>query len=191
MISRPYYILFYTSGVYFSKFNSMIEYFKSPVPDNSPLWIFQSDRELTAPEKDILSQRLDAFLSSWKSHEAIVTGQAVIFENRFVLMAGHSAEISGCSKDSLFQIMKSASQELGCSLLTPQLISYRENGAIKSLERALFSSYVKKGLIGPRTVVFDVTLTHVRELNEGKFETQAQNTWMKRFFEITKSANIG
>ena len=38
------------------------------LPDNSRVWIYQSDREFTAQEIDFISDKAKAFIESWTRH---------------------------------------------------------------------------------------------------------------------------
>lgn len=71
------------------------------MPDDSKVWIYQANRQLTLEEIGEMEQLIEGFVEKWEAHKQSVKGFGGIFYKRFiVLMADESvAEVSGCSID--------------------------------------------------------------------------------------------
>ena len=75
---------------------------------HSRVWIYQSDRKLTADEVVQIQMNLDNFTRSWTAHNNQLKAKAEIRYNRFlVLIVDESqAGASGCSIDKSVNFMK-------------------------------------------------------------------------------------
>lgn len=154
------------------------------LPDDAQLWVYGFDRNI-AP--DVLAQMasdLGAFVESWTSHNEPVAGAAAIVEDRFVLLAGHcDAGIGGCSIDGSVALIRSFADKYGLDGFNRDLVFFRgDDGTVRGETRSQFQIGVVEGSIGGSTVVFDLTLTGLRALREGRFETSFENSWHARAF---------
>src|SRR5690606_30936818 len=72
------------------------------LPDEARIWIYPTDRELTAADQQALIEGLEDFLESWESHRRPVDGAAAILHARFVVIAATLADgdMSGCGIDA-------------------------------------------------------------------------------------------
>jgi hypothetical protein len=148
-------------------------------PDDARVWVFALARALTAPERSLVTDRLDAFLHAWKSHGTPVHGAYHVLEDRFVLIAGYLDDgVSGCSTDSMVRVMTSLKKEHGVDGFDRTLVFFREAvGAVRAVKRDEFRALVESGTVGDETVVFDPTITTVGELRAGRFETTFARAW--------------
>ena len=78
------------------------------MPDDSKVWIYQANRQLTLEEIGEMEQLVEGFVEKWEAHKQSVKGFGGIFYKRFiVLMADESvAEVSGCSIDGSVRLIK-------------------------------------------------------------------------------------
>jgi hypothetical protein len=86
------------------------------LPDHSRLWIYQTDRALTADEMGHALTELSAFLSSWAAHGNQLVGGAE-FINPYVLIVAadeHCVPASGCSIDTLTRFITELGNKLNC-----------------------------------------------------------------------------
>lgn len=82
------------------------------MPDDSKVWIYQANRQLTLEEIGEMEQLIEGFVEKWEAHKQSVKGFGGIFYKRFiVLMADESvAEVSGCSIDGSVRLIKEIEQ---------------------------------------------------------------------------------
>lgn len=155
------------------------------LPDVAQLWIYGFDGNISPEVKAQFASDLDCFVDSWTSHSEPVIGASAIVEDRFVLLAGHcDAGIGGCSIDGSVAVIRSFAIKYGLDGFNRDLVFYRGgDGAVEAVSRAEFQSGVEAGTVGASTVVFDLTLTSLRTLREGRFETTFDNSWHVKAFQ--------
>jgi hypothetical protein len=154
------------------------------LPDDAQLWVYGFDRDIGPDVLEKMSSDLGSFVDSWTSHNEPVKGSAAIVEDRFVLLAGYcGAGIGGCSIDGSVAVIRSFADKYGLDGFNRDLVFFRGGDHnVQALTRAQFQRGVEDGTIGPSTVVFDLTLTNLRALREGRFETTFGNSWHARAF---------
>lgn len=86
----------------------------SNLSPSSKIWIYKSNRELTASEQAFIREELDIFIPQWASHGNKLFGGAEVRENWFVVLAVDETQsmASGCSIDTSVQFMKALGKEL-------------------------------------------------------------------------------
>ncbi len=94
--------------------------------DDSRVWIYQSNRQLTLTEVLQIDESLHDFASVWKSHSEDVKGFGkVLFGQFIVLMADETAAgVSGCSTDSSVRLITNIEQAINIELLNRQLLAF-------------------------------------------------------------------
>lgn len=154
------------------------------LPDDARLWAYGFDRTIDPDVEARVAADLEAFVDSWTSHKEPVTGAVAIVVGRFVLLAGHcDAGIGGCSIDSSVAVIRSFADKYGLDGFNRNLVFFRgPGGTVEAATRAAFQKGVEEGRIGDDTLVFDLTLTDLRALREGRFETRFKDCWHARAF---------
>jgi hypothetical protein len=171
-----------------SKFMAVVEF--EDLPDHSRVWVFGADRTLDADQTKTLMSTVDPFLQQWKAHGAELTVGRDWRAGRFLTVAvdQSTAGASGCSIDGLFRALKSLESRLGASMVTSGLIFYKDaNGAVQSVDREGFTHLAAKGEIGPRTQVFDTTVTSLVEW-KARFELDLKDSWHAKLAKLTQPA---
>ena len=149
------------------------------LPDSARTWVFGADRNLDESATDLLLREVDRFLGQWHAHGAPLTAARDWKYGRFLTVAvdQSTAGASGCSIDGLFRSLKALEPRLGSSLVTSDLIFYRDtSGAIQSVDRERFTTLGAEGKIQPNTSVFDPTVTTLGEWR-ACFELEASQSW--------------
>ena len=156
------------------------------LPDDVQLWLFGFEQPLSADDKAQIKETLETFLQQWKSHGAPVTGGYEILHDRFVAVAGLSADgLSGCSIDSCVANFKELKSRFGLDGLNRGLVFYRDSrGDVQSVSRLTFQQKLDSGEITPQTTVFDTTLATLGQLRCGAFETIVKKSWHARAFGV-------
>ncbi len=159
----------------------MLQSFSDLSPD-SRLWVFASDRDLTSDEVQTIDSRMTEFLKGWKAHGAAVEAGFELQHNRFLLIASSNAmaDPSGCSIDDMTRNVRELGQKLGLSFMPGANIFYRAEDAVQMTDRSTFKDLAKKGLVGQATTVFNTNLTTVEELQSGKWQLPAGESWHRQ-----------
>ena len=105
----------------------MLDSIKLFNPD-SKLWIFQSLDSLDEKEVLFISNNIEQFLSSWKSHGKQIKSTSFIIKSHFifVLVDSNFVEASGCSIDNLFKKIQEIGNYLNKDFLKRNLISFKK-----------------------------------------------------------------
>ncbi|MCP5053941.1 MAG: hypothetical protein GY940_42630 [bacterium] len=161
------------------------------LPDDTRLWVYGFERQLTPREKEQLEKGLNGFISEWNSHGDPVTGAFKIAFDRFVLLSGYMPTgISGCSIDSSVQQVRAISEGAGPAFSSGDVVFYRDDdGNVQAAKRELFQQLAAEGDISSDTPVFDLTLTKVGDLKQKGFENLFRESWHHRVFDLA-AANV-
>jgi hypothetical protein len=149
----------------------------------SKIWIYQSDRELTAAEVASIQHKLDDFTTQWKAHGHQLNAKAEILYNFFIVFTVDeaSASVTGCSIDSSVRIIKEIEQEYKLDLFNRFNIAYKQGDKIVVVPKEDFETMVNIKKIGPDTIVFNNLVATLQEF-EHKWEVSFQNSWHSKVF---------
>jgi hypothetical protein len=151
--------------------------------ENSRVWIYQSDKELTDAQVIQLQVQLDNFTTGWTAHNNQLKAKAEIRYNRFiVLMVDESQSgASGCSIDKSVNYMKQVEQQFGINLFDRFNLAYRNGSEILSVPRDTFEELLKNGTITTNTIVFNNLAKDLAEL-QNNWEVPFKDSWHARLF---------
>lgn len=149
------------------------------LPDSARIWIFSADRPLGPDEREELGTAVDDFLDTWRAHGTPLEGGKEWRYDRFLLVGvdEEAAPPSGCSIDALVRVLKEKERELNVGLLERSPVWYRDGEEVRCVPRAKFRALAEAGEVGPQTPVFDVALTSMADLREGRWERPAEESW--------------
>ena len=85
----------------------MIVDFKT-MPDDSRIWIYQSNRDFNEFEIGIINDKTISFLDNWQAHGKDLECSYSIIDKRFIIIAVNESvnPIGGCSIDFSLQLIK-------------------------------------------------------------------------------------
>jgi hypothetical protein len=159
----------------------------SALSKNSRIWIFSSSRELSPAESEMLVAEIGAFLQSWTAHKVETLASAELRYNRFLIIGADEdvAKPGGCSIDEMTRRVRLLGETYGVEFIGIPRVDYRDSsGAIKSIGRFDFQKLVDNKEVASSTIVFDNTLTALSDLQNGKWELPAGESWHARAFEL-------
>ena len=152
------------------------------LPDNSRVWIYQSNREFTHKEIDFISTRAEMFINTWTRHGDNLKGSFTIKYNQFLVLAVDESfnNVSGCSIDSSVRFVQEIEKELGIDLMNKMNITFKDNEHINLVTLADFQKFAKEQKITSETIVFNNLVTTKKDF-EHNWEVPAEQSWHKRF----------
>ena len=159
----------------------MLKSFSDLSPE-SRLWIFASDRELSVADAQIVRDTMTQFLTTWKAHGAAVEAGFELQQNRFLLIASSDAmaDPSGCSIDDMTRNVRQLGEKLGVNFMPGANVFYRTNGKVEVADRPTFKQLAKQGTINEGTTVYNTMITSLADLQAGKWELLAGESWHKQ-----------
>ena len=151
--------------------------------ENSRVWIYQSDKELTAEQTQKLQGELNSFVQSWTAHNHQLKAAAMVKYNRFIMLLvdEDQAGATGCSIDKSVHLMKQIEQEYHINLFDRFNLAYRTHSGIASAPRAEFEELIKTGVIDENTIVFNNMVQTLTDL-QTKWEVPLKDSWHMQLF---------
>jgi len=151
--------------------------------ENSRVWIYQSNRELSADQSVQLQNQLNAFAQNWTAHNNQLKATAIIQYNRFIILVvdENQAGASGCSIDKSVRFMKELENEYQINLFDRFNLAYRNGDRIVSVSRNEFEELIKAGTITEDSIVFNNLVQTLAEL-QTKWEVPLKESWHMQLF---------
>jgi len=148
------------------------------LPDHSRVWVYQSDREFTADEENVIRQKVDQFIAGWASHGQALEAAIEIFHNLFIVVFVNEeqAQASGCSIDSSVHFIKELEQEQDYSLFNRLVVAYKEGEHINCCTLVEFEALLVEGSVTEDSVVFNNLVTTKADFDH-KWEVPVKDSW--------------
>jgi len=152
------------------------------LPNNSRVWIYQSEREFNQKEIEIISVKAEEFINSWTRHGDNLKGSFTIKYNQFLVLAvdENFNTVSGCSIDSSVRFVQQLEKELQLDLMNKMNITFKDNETINLVKLSDFQQFAKDKKISLETIVFN-NMVNTKEDFENNWEIPAKQSWHKRF----------
>jgi hypothetical protein len=152
------------------------------LPDDSRIWIYQSNRKFSEDEIAAISGKAEEFLIEWTAHGAALEAGFEVKHSRFIVMGLNqaNASASGCSIDASVHFIQSLEKELGVDLLDKMNVTFYNGQYIAHKSLADFKKMAKNRSVSPNTVVFNNLVNTKAEYNE-HWEVPAKDSWHSRF----------
>ena len=152
------------------------------LPNNSRVWIYQSNREFTAKEIAFISTKAEEFINSWTRHGDDLKGSFTIKYNQFLVLAVDESfnNVSGCSIDASVHFIQALEKELQLNLMDKMNVTFKNGNHINLVRLSDFQKFAKEHKITQETIVFN-NMVATKEDFENSWEVPAKDSWHKRF----------
>ena len=152
------------------------------LPNNSRVWIYQSDREFKEKEVEFISAKAVEFINAWTRHGDDLKGSFTIKYNQFLILAVDESfnNVSGCSIDSSVHFVQQLENELELDLMNKMNITFKNDEHINLVKLSDFQRFAKEQKITSETIVFN-NMVNTKEDFENNWEVPAKESWHKRF----------
>ncbi|AZJ36179.1 ABC transporter ATPase [Tenacibaculum singaporense] len=152
------------------------------LPQNSRVWVYQSDREFTQEEIELISAKALLFIDNWTRHGDDLKGSFTIKYNQFLVLGvdENFNNVSGCSIDASVRFIQELEKELELDLMDKMNISFKDGDNINIVKLPEFQNFAKEQKITAKTVVFN-NMINTKEDFETKWEVPANQSWHARF----------
>jgi hypothetical protein len=153
------------------------------LPDDSKIWIYQSNRKFSDLEIQEMESELKLFIDNWTSHGQSLEASLVTRYNRFIIIAVNQEvqAATGCSIDASVQLIQNLEQKYSVDLLDKMNVTFKvgEHVAFKPLIE--FKKLAKEKAVSENTIVFNNLLNTLGEWKDF-WEVPASDSWHNRFF---------
>ena len=153
------------------------------LPDESKIWIYQSNRKFSDDEMTQIETELKIFIEKWAAHGKPLEASYQLKYNRFIILAVNQENqiATGCSIDASVQFIQILEQKHEVDLLDKMNVTFKlgEHVAHKTLIE--FKKMAKEKAVSENTIVFNNLINTVGEFEEF-WEVPAMDSWHSRFF---------
>jgi hypothetical protein len=153
------------------------------LPEDSKIWIYQSNRKLSDDEFSEIETALKLFLENWSAHGTGLESSYLLKYNRFIILAVNQEvqTATGCSIDSSVAFIQSLEQKYKVDLLDKMNVTFKNGEFIAHKTLIDFKKMAKEKAVTENTIVFNNLVNTIEEFNES-WEVPAGDSWHSRFF---------
>lgn len=153
------------------------------LPENSRIFIYQSNKKLFEPVLSEIKNSLETFLNQWVSHGVFLESACLIKYDRFIII-GVNPELqnaSGCAIDTLVSFIQELEKKYDIDLLDKMNVTFRQGENIVYKPLLEFKQMAKDKSVTKNTIVFNNLINMAGELKDA-WEVPAEDSWHNRFF---------
>lgn len=128
-------------------------------PDQSKVWLYQSNRALNADEIKDLEHQLLTFVKGWAAHGNELWATAKVLNPYFAVVAVNDSLVppSGCSVDASVQHIKEIGEEMGINFFDRMILTIQDGEVVKQIHFSDLEKY-------DTALIFDPLITSLGEL---------------------------
>ncbi|HXA00498.1 MAG TPA: hypothetical protein VNW99_00820 [Cytophagaceae bacterium] len=155
------------------------------LPENSRVWVYQSNRPMEQRELDYIKIQTGEFISSWESHSTPVPGSFKILYERFLIIAADESgfTVSGCSTDKSVHFIKGLQDELCISFFDRLLMPFKKKDQISFYSMNSLKDLINKGEIHGDQILLNTLVSNIHELNNS-FEIRAADSFLAKYWTV-------
>ena len=152
------------------------------LPPNAKVWIYQSDRNLSNIDIELIEREVKLFLNNWSSHNKEIESSFEIRYNRFLII-GLNENInsaSGCSIEKSLNIIKDLQSLLEVNFLNRVDVDYKTGNDINSISLSEFQTMIREKKLSKDSIVYN-NMIDSKQSYINNWETKIENSWHKKF----------
>jgi hypothetical protein len=153
------------------------------LPEESKIWIYQSNRKFSDAEFDAIETDLKSFLENWSAHGTSLECSYELKYNRFIIIAVNQEvqSATGCSIDASVAFIQGLEKKYEVDLLDKMNVTFKLGEHIAHKPLLDFKKMVKDKAVTENTIVFNNLVNNLQEYTES-WEVAAIDSWHSRFF---------
>ena len=153
------------------------------LPEESKIWIYQSNRKFSDDEMAEIENDLKTFIENWAAHGTGLEASYLLKYNRFIILAVNQEvqQATGCSIDSSVAFIQNLEQKYQVDLLDKMNVTFKNGEHIAHKSLIDFKRMAKEKAVTENTIVFNNLVNTIEEFNEN-WEVPAGDSWHSRFF---------
>ena len=153
------------------------------LPEESKIWIYQSNRKFSDAEFAAIEIDLKLFLESWEAHGTVLESSFELRYNRFIILAvNQEVQIAtGCSIDKSVQFIQNLEKKYDVELLDKMNVTFKLADHLAHKTLMDFKKMAKDKAVIENTIVFNNLINTIEEYKDS-WEVAAMDSWHSRFF---------
>jgi hypothetical protein len=131
-------------------------------PDDSRVWLYQTDRALNENEISFVQNKLSDFVKEWAAHGNKLWANADVLNPYFVAVAVDDSLTppSGCSIDASVKELQGLGKELNIDFFTRMKVTYQDDGEITQIPFADLTN------LESSTLIYDTLISNLGDLRK-------------------------
>ena len=148
------------------------------LPGYARVWVYQSNKELTAEQTAAISKVMEQFVSQWQAHGSDLVAGFEIRNQRWLILAVDETKqaATGCSIDSSVHLIQKLGNELGIDFFDRTLIVWGGSEGLQEDRMHDFWAKRKAGIVTAETQVYNTLATDLNELRSS-WEQSFEESW--------------
>jgi hypothetical protein len=154
------------------------------LPEESRVWIYQSNRSFSDDEITQLKEQLNTFVEAWTAHgKDLESGYKIVYKRFIVLALNQNLNnATGCSIDASVRFIQELEQQYNVDLMDKMNVSYKQGEFIAYKPLIDFKKMAQQKAVSKNTIVFNNLVNNIAEFNEN-WEVPASESWHSRFIK--------
>jgi len=152
------------------------------LPDNSKVWIYQSNRKFYPTEIEAVKTKIEVFLSSWRDADIDIIASYQFLYDRFIIFSVDETldKLSIDAIDKSVSFILQLQSDYGIELLDKLNVCFKQGEFVQYKELKEFKKLLKSKSISEKTIVFN-NLINTKEELENNWEIPLEDSWHNRF----------
>ncbi len=152
------------------------------LPDNSKIWIYQSDRKFYSKEIPEITTKIELFLNQWTNNGNILEASYWFKYDRFIILAVKPSEeiLSIEAIDSSVAFILDLQTTYNVELLDKLNVCFKQGEFVQYKDVKTFRKLLKSKSVTAKTIVFN-NLINTKEELEDNWEIPITESWHSRF----------
>ena len=154
----------------------------------SRIWIYQANRSLSDTEQRTILKSADSFVQQWAAHgQSLLASATVLYDHFFIIATDENFNMaSGCSIDSSFRFVQESGSHLNIDFFQRTNLAFLVDNKVELIQMNALKQAIEDGRISEETSFFDNNI-HTKSELETQWIVNAGESWLKRYFQTTKS----
>lgn len=154
------------------------------LPEESRVWIYQSNRSFSDDEITQIKEQLNTFVEAWTAHgKDLEAGYKIVYKRFIVLALNQNLNsATGCSIDASVRFIQDLEQQYNVDLMDKMNVSYKQGEFIAYKPLIDFKKMAQEKAVSKNTIVFNNLVNNIAEFNEN-WEVPASESWHSRFIK--------
>jgi hypothetical protein len=151
------------------------------MPPDARVWVYQSNKALSADELKAIKEEGENFISGWSAHGAALRASFEVLYDRFVVIAvdEKQALASGCSIDKSVHFIKNLEQKLHLNFFDRMQVAYKKENEILACSLNEFEKLAESKAVNEDTIVFNNMVSN-KSAFEKEWEVPLKQSWQSR-----------
>ena len=150
------------------------------LPEESRIWVYQSERELSLDEQTQIIALGQDFLSQWASHGQQLHASLAILKNYFLVIGVDDRQLpSGCSIDASVGFVREVGNRLQLDFFNRTKVPLLINDAVKTVPLVQIKDQIRNGVVSEDTLLVNTLVQQKADL--ARWIVSIKESWLGRY----------